>query len=92
MLCPAGLYNGRLRSSRADIGANVGAYTLYAAMRQCVSILAFEPSPASYAALCRNIEVNDSGEQIQAFCIALSGRTQLVALHTGFDELIRAGA
>ena len=39
--------------------------------------MAFEPSPATYAALCRNIEVNQSGEQIRAFCIALSGRTQL---------------
>ena len=60
-----------------DIGANVGAYTLYAALRPGISILAFEPSPASYAALCRNIEVNHSGEQIQAFCVALSGRTEL---------------
>ena len=44
-----------------DIGANVGAYTLYAALRPGISTLAFEPSPASYAALCRNIEVNRSG-------------------------------
>ena len=60
-----------------DVGANVGAYTLYAALRAGVSTIAFEPSPASYAALCRNIEVNRCDEQIQAFCLALSGRTQL---------------
>ena len=64
-----------------DVGANVGAYTLYAALRPGVSTVAFEPSPASYAAFCRNIEVNGSGDQIQAFCIALSGRTQLGSLN-----------
>jgi FkbM family methyltransferase len=60
-----------------DIGANVGTYTLYAALRPGVATLAFEPSPASYAALCRNIEANGSGERVQAFCVALSSRTQL---------------
>jgi FkbM family methyltransferase len=64
-----------------DIGANVGAYALYAALRPGVSVLAFEPSPASYAALSRNVEANGSGERIRAFCIALSGRTQLGSLN-----------
>jgi FkbM family methyltransferase len=60
-----------------DIGANVGAYSLYAALRPAVSVLAFEPSPASYAALCRNIEANGRGEQIAAYCIALNAETRL---------------
>jgi hypothetical protein len=41
-----------------DIGANVGTYVLYAALRPGVAVLAFEPAAASYAALCRNIEAN----------------------------------
>jgi FkbM family methyltransferase len=64
-----------------DIGANVGTYTLYAALRPGVSSLAFEPSPASYAALCRNVEVNRSGDRVQAFCVALSSHTQLGSLN-----------
>jgi FkbM family methyltransferase len=64
-----------------DVGANVGTYALYAALRPGVSVLAFEPAPASYAALSRNVEANGSSEQIQAFCIALGGRTQLGSLN-----------
>jgi FkbM family methyltransferase len=64
-----------------DIGANIGAYSLYAALRPGVSVVAFEPSPASYAALCRNIETNRRGEEIQALCLALSDRTRLGTLN-----------
>ena len=64
-----------------DIGANVGTYALYAALRPDISVLAFEPSPASYAALSRNIEVNRGGDRIQAFCLALGGQTRLGSLN-----------
>src|SRR5262249_9861110 len=64
-----------------DVGANVGIYALYAALRPGVSVVAFEPSAASYAALCRNIEANRLDQQIQAFCLALGGHTQLGSLN-----------
>lgn len=64
-----------------DVGANVGSYALYAALRPGISVLAFEPSPASYAALCRNVEANGRGEQVQTFCVALSGDTRLGSLN-----------
>ena len=64
-----------------DVGANVGAYALYAALRPGVSVVAFEPAPASYAALCRNIEANGSGDRIEALCIALSDATRIGTLN-----------
>ncbi len=64
-----------------DIGANVGAYALYAALRPDVSVLAFEPSPASYAALARNIEANRRGDDIKALCVAFGDRTRLGSLN-----------
>lgn len=64
-----------------DVGANVGAYALYAALRAGVSVLAFEPAPASYAALCRNIEANGSGDRVEALCVALSDATRLGSLN-----------
>jgi FkbM family methyltransferase len=64
-----------------DIGANVGSYALYAALRPGVSTLAFEPSPASYAALCRNVEANRTGDRVQALCVALSSQTRLGSLN-----------
>ena len=64
-----------------DIGANVGEFVLCAASRPGVSVVAFEPAASSYAALCRNIEVNRFEAHVQAFCIALSNRTQLGRLN-----------
>ncbi len=64
-----------------DIGANIGTYALYAALRRGVSVLAFEPSPASYAALSRNIEANGRDQEVQALCVALSDRTRLGSLN-----------
>ncbi|MBT3551884.1 MAG: FkbM family methyltransferase [Rhodospirillaceae bacterium] len=55
-----------------DIGANIGVYSLYAAFVRNIRVAAFEPSAASHAALCRNIEINSLGEMIQPFCLALS--------------------
>ncbi|MEE2760612.1 MAG: FkbM family methyltransferase [Pseudomonadota bacterium] len=63
-----------------DIGANIGVYSLYAAYVRRMRVAAFEPSAASHAALCRNIEINDLDELIQPFCLAL-------AAHTGIDYL-----
>jgi FkbM family methyltransferase len=64
-----------------DVGANIGTYALYAALRPGIEALAFEPSAASYAALCRNIEANGLDERVRAFAIALSGQTRLGSLN-----------
>src|SRR4051812_16333710 len=43
-----------------DVGANVGAYTLVAAIAVPEArVLAFEPAPANFAALSGNLELND---------------------------------
>jgi FkbM family methyltransferase len=64
-----------------DVGANVGTYALYAALRPDVAVTAFEPSPATYAAMSRNIEANRRDDRIQAYCIALNGETRLGSLN-----------
>jgi FkbM family methyltransferase len=64
-----------------DIGANVGVYSLYAAIRKNVSVLSFEPSAANFHVLSRNIQLNQLGGQVTAYCIALSGRTELGVLN-----------
>lgn len=55
-----------------DIGANVGVYALYAAKRPNVRVLAFEPSPFNYYALCRNVELNQLSETLSAYCLAFN--------------------
>ncbi|HEY1300422.1 MAG TPA: FkbM family methyltransferase [Stellaceae bacterium] len=64
-----------------DIGANIGAYSLYAGLRSGVEVRAFEPAAASYAALCANIEENGLGDRIAAYCLALGERTELGRLN-----------
>jgi FkbM family methyltransferase len=70
-----------------DIGANVGEFALYAALRPGVQVVAFEPSAANYAAFCRNIDANRSGDRVQAFCLALSDRTRLGSFNLSNSEV-----
>jgi FkbM family methyltransferase len=64
-----------------DIGANVGVYSLYAAIQKRVSVLAFEPSAANFYVLSRNIHLNQLGDRATAYCIAFSDRSQLGMLN-----------
>ena len=54
-----------------DIGANIGVYSLYAAKKRGVEVLAFEPESLSYAVLNKNINYNNLEDKIMALNIAL---------------------
>ena len=60
-----------------DIGANIGMFSLYAALRPEVRVLAFEPAGITYAVLNRNIGLNDMEDRIAGYCIAFSEETKL---------------
>lgn len=62
-----------------DIGANVGGYTVWAAKRRGVRVVAFEPQAENYALLCRNIALNKS--DATAYCVAISDFSRLDRLH-----------
>ena len=64
-----------------DVGANVGTFSLYAALRPGVRVLAFEPATASYAALDQNVMLNDLTDRISALPIALANTTRLDVLN-----------
>ncbi len=55
-----------------DIGANVGMYTIYAAVMRKAQVYAFEPEALNYAELNKNIFLNDLHGQVLAYCLALS--------------------
>jgi FkbM family methyltransferase len=55
-----------------DIGANVGMYTIWAAVTRGVRVYAFEPESQNFALLNRNIFANKLRDQVTAFCAALS--------------------
>jgi FkbM family methyltransferase len=52
-----------------DVGANIGIYTIFAAVRG-VKVFAFEPEALNYAILNQNLYVN--GVDALAYCVALS--------------------
>jgi FkbM family methyltransferase len=63
-----------------DIGANVGLYSLYAALRPNMTVLAFEPAAPNYYVLNRNIELNRMEGKVRAFSLAFSDTTRLDSL------------
>lgn len=64
-----------------DIGANVGVFSLYAAICRRATVVAFEPAAANFQVLTRNIELNGVSDRLTAYCLALSGKTQLGLLN-----------
>lgn len=60
-----------------DIGANVGAYSLYAWKYANCRCVCFEPVGANIATLLRNIEDNGAGGKISAYAIAMSDATRV---------------
>lgn len=55
-----------------DIGANVGMYTIYAAVMRKAFVHAFEPEALNYAELNKNIYLNDLHRHVLGYCLALS--------------------
>lgn len=69
-----------------DIGANVGCYTLYAAVKG-LKVLAFEPSSFNYFLLMKNLMINRLDKQVEAYCLALSNNASLSAFNMNYLEV-----
>lgn len=54
-----------------DIGANIGAWTIYMARNKSITVHSFEPFPRTYYNLCSNILINDA-MNVQTYRCALS--------------------
>ena len=76
---------GRHRSVFADVGANIGQYSLYAAsLGHYVS--AYEPQPANYQSLLRNIGLNKFHKQITAYPFALNNKQKITSLQIDSND------
>lgn len=62
-----------------DIGANVGAFAIYAG-RRGARVIAFEPEAANFSVLNTNISLNDLSERVTAFPIAIAESTRFDTL------------
>ncbi len=74
-----------------DVGANIGIYACYAALRPGVRVVAIEPDPVNFAALVANIERNGVGERIVPLCLAWAARTSIAPLFARDREAGAAG-
>jgi FkbM family methyltransferase len=64
-----------------DCGANVGMYTIWAAVTRGCPVYAFEPEAQNYAILNRNIQMNEVAHLVKAYCMGLFDVTGLSLLH-----------
>jgi FkbM family methyltransferase len=64
-----------------DVGANVGMYSVYAAVMTGCRVCAFEPEALNYAELNKNLFVNGLHDRATAWCIALADRRAVGCLH-----------
>lgn len=60
-----------------DIGANIGLYTLYAALGNKLNVYAFEPSALNYNLLIEHLELNKLDKNVVALCLAFSNTTSI---------------
>jgi len=65
-----------------DIGANIGIYSLYAAYRG-IDVIAIEPDALNYALLNLNIKLNNFGEKIVPYCIAIHEKNKFSKFYIG---------
>lgn len=66
-----------------DVGANVGVFSLYAAIHKDCQVYAFEPESKNYACLNKNIFLNRLGRRVTALNIGLHDATgvEFLQLH-----------
>jgi len=69
-----------------DIGANVGLYSIYAALKKDMKVFAFEPSFFNLEFLARNIFRNDLNDKINILPIALNDKNGLNDFHLTSTE------
>jgi FkbM family methyltransferase len=68
-----------------DVGANVGLYSVYAAVMRKMKVTSFEPESQNYADLNKNIYINLLSDTVRAYPIGISRQSGLTVLHlTGF--------
>ena len=63
-----------------DVGANIGVYSLYAALRHGTRIVAFEPAAINYFLLAANVEANCLDSQVDCLLVGLGNERAVARL------------
>jgi FkbM family methyltransferase len=68
-----------------DVGANIGSYTILAGSVVGAKCLSIEPVPATFSYLVDNINLNEMGENVQAFNIGAGQEDDVLSFTTQLD-------
>lgn len=71
----------------ADVGANIGSYSVLASGIRRADTIAFEPHPTTAAKLMRNIRLNDLGGRVQLVRAAVGRETGTVRFSSDQDTM-----
>lgn len=63
-----------------DVGANMGIFSLYAAIIRGIQVCSFEPEASNYSLLTRNIQLNNLANKVTALCCGLSNENSIRTL------------
>lgn len=63
-----------------DVGACLGLYSMYAALRPGVTVVAFEPKAWNFATLVDHVQINAMGDRIMPLCVAMGERNELTQI------------
>jgi FkbM family methyltransferase len=69
----------------ADVGANIGSYTLLASAQTGAYTIAFEPVPQTYNILLRNVELNHIGHKVKALNMGAGSQKGVLNFTKSFD-------
>ena len=69
-----------------DVGANIGLYSVYAAVRRGCRVIAFEPSVFNLELLARNVHLNGVSDKITLVPVALSDTRQAAKMRLTTTE------
>lgn len=69
-----------------DIGSHIGCYSIYAGLNRDIKVMAFEPSALNFSLLVEHIALNNMGDNVYPFCLALSDKTSINKLHMSAFE------
>ena len=71
----------------ADVGANVGSYTVIASGVTGARTVGFEPVPDTFRKLVRNVDINGIAHRVTAHNIGLSAREETLRFTSGHDTV-----
>jgi len=69
-----------------DVGANVGMYTIFAAVVSEAKVFCFEPESSNFFILNKNIQSNNLNKQVKAYLVGISNKSCFTKLHLGENK------